>query len=80
MTPNVAIVANFLREYGYLPEPSIVADEMWGLCCQKVDLSDGKYHPAYCLEKAAYAIGRVRDGTVLIYPDDHVGDQAEYEA
>lgn len=76
----MGIVSNFLRDNGYLPDPQVVADQMWGLCCQKVDLSDGKYSPAYCLEKAAYAIGRVRDGTIEIYPDGHVGDQEGYEA
>ena len=73
-------VPNFLREHGYLPEPGLVADQMWNLCCQKVDLSDGKYHPVYCEEKAAYAIRRVKDGDVVIYPDGHVGDEKGYEA
>lgn len=66
---TMGMVSTFLRDYGYLPDPEFIAEEMWRICQKVMDLRDGKYSYDYCVEKARSAIEGVRTGRIPVYPD-----------
>lgn len=66
----MGIIATHVREKDTPPDAVAVAEEAWKVFQQNCDMSDGVPKFDHCLEKAEYAIQRVRDGIVVIADDD----------